>query len=195
MNTENTATNTKLAEDRTLIAMVGLPRSGKSTITQKLSKELQAPIVSKDNIRLALHGRAYETLAEPFVKAISKVMVHSLFLSGHRVVIADETHYSRAARTFMADGPWTTRFYVVPTSAEICSQRAIDTGQSYLLPVIKEMVARWEPLEKDELEYKGYAFNPAVSCDKCASTALDFIDKQIFHKNDHVWPGYAWETY
>lgn len=122
-------------------------------------------------------------------------MVHSLFLSGHPIVIADETHYSRLARDFRADGPWTTLFFHVPTRAEVCIQRAIDTGQFYLLPVIKEMVARWEPLEKDEQEWGGNLIAPAKSCETCASTALDFIDKQIFHKNEHVWPGYAGETY
>ena len=148
----------------TLIAMVGLPRSGKSTIVKQLSKELSAPIVKKDDIRLALHGQVYQTLAEPFVKAISKVMVHSLFLSGHQIVIADETHYSRAARDFMADGPWETRFYLVPTSKEVCIQRAFDTGHTWLPPVIEQMASRWEPLGADEKEYKGYRSNPARPC-------------------------------
>src|SRR3990167_4981228 len=154
MSIEKSATSTNgQVEARILIALMGLPRSGKSTIAQKLSKELSAPIVSKDNIRLALHGRVYETLAEPFVKAISKVMVHSLFLSGHRIVIADETHYSRLARDFMSDGPWTTRFYHVPTSTEVCHQRATDTNQPWLHPVIDEMSSRYEPLGENELIY------------------------------------------
>ena len=93
-----------------LIALCGLPRSGKSTLTKKISQTLGAPIVKKDDIRLALHGHIYETNAEPMVRAISKIMVHSLFLSGHPTVIADETHYSRAARDFMRnDALWDTR--------------------------------------------------------------------------------------
>lgn len=129
-----------------LIAMVGLPRSGKSTIVKQLSKEWRAPIVKKDDIRLALHGQIYKSEAESMVRAISKIMIHSLFLSGHEVVIADETHYSRAARDFVQDGPWDTYFYEVRTAPEICKQRAIDTGHTHLLPVIDDMVARWEPL-------------------------------------------------
>lgn len=138
-----------------LICMCGLPRSGKSTIVAELSKELGAPIVQKDAIRLALHGRPYETLAEQVVRAVSLLMVRSLFLAGHEVVIADETHYSRAARDFMRDGDkdWTTQFYHVPTSVEVCKERAVATNQSYLLKVIDEMVARYEPLAAGEDVY------------------------------------------
>lgn len=138
----------------TLIAMHGLPRSGKSTIARELSRQYGAPIVSKDNIRLALHGSVYAGNAEPMVRAISKIMIDALFRSGHEWVIADETHYSRAARDFVRDCPkdnkWITYFYDVPTGPTTCIQRAIDTEQLWLPPVIKEMVERHEPLAKDE---------------------------------------------
>ena len=136
-----------------LIAMVGLPRSGKSTRVRELSEQYAAPIVKKDDIRLALHGQVYVALAEPMIRAISKVMIHSLFLSGHEWVIADETHYSRAARDFVADGPWDTVFYEVDTPAEICIERAHATGHTWLPPVIEEMAARYEPLGEDEKRY------------------------------------------
>lgn len=137
----------------TLIAMKGLPRSGKSTIVRELSRQYAAPIVKKDDIRLALHGKVYESLAEPMVRAISKIMIHSLFLSGHEWVIADETHYSRAARDFVRDGPWETYFYEVNTPRDVCLQRALDTGHTWLLPVIDDMVKRHEPLGDDESRY------------------------------------------
>lgn len=138
-----------------LIAMMGLPHSGKSTEVSYLQGELGAPIVRKDSIRLALHGNAYIGLAEPFVRAISLVMVRSLFLAGHTIVIADETHYSRAARDFMRDGDkdWETEFHHINTAPEICKERAIKTDQAYLLPVIDEMVGRYEPLMADENIY------------------------------------------
>ena len=139
----------------TLIVMVGLPRSGKSTAVRELSKRHNAPIVKKDDIRLALHGHVYEKNAEPFVRAISKVMVQSLFLSGHEVVIADETHYSKEARDFIRDGPWATVFYEVPTPPEVCHARADATGHVWLHPVIDQMWARREPLT-DEPRYHGW---------------------------------------
>jgi predicted kinase len=129
----------------TLISMVGLPRSGKSTICKTLSKELSAPIVNRDAIRLALHGKRYEALAEPMIKAISLVMIRSLFGAGHMIVLNDETNFSRAARDYNRDDTrWDTCFYWVKTSAAVCKERAIATGQPDLCPVIDDMQSRWE---------------------------------------------------
>lgn len=139
-----------------LICMVGLPRSGKSTIVKRLSEKHHAPIVRRDDIRLALHGQRYASLAEPFVKAISIVMIRSLFLSGHKIVICDETNYSRAARDFNKSDKWHTVFYEVPTPPDICKQRAIATGQPDLLSVIDEMSNRREQLGNDEQRYEDY---------------------------------------
>jgi tRNA uridine 5-carbamoylmethylation protein Kti12 len=134
--------------------MVGLPRSGKTTIVKELAKKYNAPIVRRDDIRLALHGQRYQALAEPFVKAISDIMIRSLFLSGHKVVICDETNYSRQARDYHKSDKWRTVFYHVPTSVEICHERARATGQEDLIPVISAMYARWEPLGDDEERYE-----------------------------------------
>ena len=138
----------------TLIAMHGYPRSGKSTIARELSKQYGAPIVNRDNIRLALHGQTYAAVAEPMTRAIYKIMIHSLFLAGHEYVIADETHWSRAARDFVRDGPWDTQFYWVLTNDYECIRRAQATNQPWLVPVIEEMSLRHEPLEDDEPRFK-----------------------------------------
>jgi tRNA uridine 5-carbamoylmethylation protein Kti12 len=134
--------------------MMGLPRSGKTTIVKKLMYKHFAPVVRRDDIRLALHGQRYQSLAEPFVKAISDVMIRSLFLSGHDTIICDETNYSRAARDYHRSKDWKTVFYEVPTSPDTCKQRAIATGQADLVPVIDAMYARKEPLGEDEERYE-----------------------------------------
>ncbi len=138
-----------------LICMMGLPRSGKTTIVRELMKKHNAPVVRRDDIRLALHSQRYVSSAEPFVKAISDVMIRSLFLSGHEVIICDETNYSRAARDYHKSENWNTVFYEVPTSPEICQDRAVATGQPDLVPVIAAMWERREPLGDDEVRYAG----------------------------------------
>lgn len=137
----------------TLIAMKGLPRSGKSTIVAKLSLELGAPIVRRDAIRLALHGQRYIHDAEPMVKAISLYMIRALFEAGHTEVICDETNYSQAARDSLMDERWETVFYIVDTPPEVCKERAVMTGQPDLIPVIDSMVARHEPLRTTDTIY------------------------------------------
>jgi predicted kinase len=134
----------------TLIAMVGLPRSGKSTIVEDLRVKLGAPIVRRDAIRLAVHGQRYEAAAEPLIKTIDLYMVRALFLAGHPVVICDETNFSRSARNHMRDARWDTVFHFVGTSWQVCCERAILTNQPDLIPVIQEMNARWEDFESTD---------------------------------------------
>lgn len=143
-----------MANKPLLIAMMGLPRSGKSTITGKLSRVYGAPIVNRDTLRLAIHGQRYAVEAEPIVKATSFYMIKALFLSGHPVVIYDETNYSKAARNALKDPLWDVVFYEIKTSPEVCKERAVLTNQSDLIPVIDGMVARYEPLGCDEERYK-----------------------------------------
>ena len=133
-----------------LIAMMGLPRSGKSTIVRYLMHELGYPVVQRDAIRLALYGERYRKEAEPMVKAMSLYMIKALFLTGHSVVLCDETNYSRAARDSVKSPDWDTVFYEITTNAEECKRRAVVTGQPDLVPVIDEMFARYEPLGGDE---------------------------------------------
>lgn len=109
---------------------------------------LGAPIVRRDAIRLALHGKRYEPLAEPIVKGLSIVMVRSLFEAGHKAVICDETSYSRHARNALRDDAvWDTVFIPIDTPPEECIRRAHATNQSDLEPVIKAMWERREPLD------------------------------------------------
>lgn len=143
----------------TLIAMMGLPRSGKSTIVSTLSKDLGAPIVRRDAIRLALHGMRFKAQAEPMVKSMSLYMIRSLFIAGHNIVICDETNYSKAARNSLKDPLWTTLWYPVLTDKEVCKERAIATDQPDLIPIIEEMAARYEPLEATDKKYYGWAEN------------------------------------
>lgn len=137
----------------TLIAFVGLPRSGKSTLTSKLSRQLGAPIVRRDAIRLAVHGQRYEPAAEPLIKTLDIYMIRSLFLAGHEIVICDETNYSRAARNHLRDEAWETVWYRVPTDATVCIERAYATEQYDLAPVIAEMAARWENFEPKDIMF------------------------------------------
>ena len=136
-----------------LIAMMGLPRSGKSSVVELLSKEIGAPIVRRDAIRLALHGHRFQMEAEPMIKAMSIYMIRSLFLAGHDTVICDETNYSQAARDSIQSEDWQTMFFPITTGPLICCERAEKTGQPDLVKVIWEMANRYEPLKPTDVRY------------------------------------------
>ena len=126
-----------------LILTVGLPRSGKDT----WARQQGFPIVSPDAIRLAMHGQRFCASAEPFVWATAYVMVDALFRAGHHTVIVNATNTTVKRRS-----AWVDKFYpdveieykVFDVGPDTCIQRAIDTGQEDLIPVIKRMAEEWD---------------------------------------------------
>jgi predicted kinase len=124
-----------------LICTVGLPRSGKTTWARTTGH----PVVNPDSIRLALHGRRFEALAEPFVWAVARVMVRALFLAGHPVVVVDATNTTRKRRDEWKSSDWQTAFHVIDTPAAECIRRAIEVGDTEIIPIIERMAAQWEP--------------------------------------------------
>jgi predicted kinase len=146
---------------RTLILTVGLPRSGKSS----WARVTGFPIVSPDAIRLGLHGRAYEQLAEPFVWAQARLMVRSLFVAGHETVILDACNVTRARRDEWRGAEWETVCQVFEATREEARQRVFKALQdpqaapadqlTPLLKTIDRMSAAFEPLGDDEPRYEG----------------------------------------
>ena len=129
-----------------LIATVGLPRSGKTT----WARQQAYPIVNPDSIRLALHGNRFIDRAEPFVWAIAKTMVRSLFLAGHSTVILDATNTTAKRRDEWKSKDWALFFKHIQTPPEICIARAKAEKDDEILPVIDRMAGQWEPLTADD---------------------------------------------
>jgi len=118
-----------------LIMTVGLPRSGKSTWAATQAW----PIVCPDQIRYALHGQRFAIEAEPMVWSIAKIMVVSLFASGHNVVILDATNLKAEDRIKWHDLRWEIEHKVFNTSAEECIRRARAMDDEYIVPIIEKM--------------------------------------------------------
>jgi predicted kinase len=135
---------------KTLIMPIGLPRSGKTTWARQNGN----PIVSPDEIRLALHGQRFAAEAEPFVWAIAQVMVKALFAAGHDYVILDATNITRKRREVWRSELWRREFVVAGATKEQCIERAMKLGDSEIIPVIERMAAEYEPLSPEEDDYE-----------------------------------------
>jgi predicted kinase len=108
------------------------------------------PVVSKDAIRIALHGERFLEEREYEVHSISRTMVHALFLAGHRVVVLDETNTTTQRRNQCRSEHWSIRFKVFDTPKEECIRRALATNDTVIVPVIERMAAQFEPLTAEE---------------------------------------------
>lgn len=120
-----------------LTLTIGLPRSGKSTWALKQ----ECPVVSSDAIRLALFGKLWWPPGEHEVLTIARTMVRSLFFAGHDHVIFDSLSLTRESQIFWkptSDCLWDVDYKVIPTSKEVCIERAVRGGRDYLVPVIEK---------------------------------------------------------
>ena len=138
----------------TLILMMGLPRSGKTTE----AKGLGYPIVSPDAVRLALHGKTFLSDAEFMVWPLTILMVKAMFAAGHHTVILDATNHTRKRREFWCDaGDWIVEYHIVETSKEVCiaraeAEEALQNSPNHfsLIPVIERMAEAWEDIDLTE---------------------------------------------
>lgn len=105
-----------------LIMLVGLPRSGKTT----WAKRQGLPIVNPDAIRLALHGHAFIKAAEPIVWAVARYMVVALFGAGNKTVILDACNNTQKRRGSWKDDAWSREFKVFMTPKDVCIARVRD---------------------------------------------------------------------
>ncbi|MDQ0339693.1 putative kinase [Caldalkalibacillus uzonensis] len=135
----------------TIYIMVALPRSGKSTYVAQHFGAL--PKVSADQLRLLIHGRRFWAEKEHEVWRVRDIMLKALMEQQLDVVI-DETNVTRKNRRPMLKLARTYGYnavaIVINTPVEICKQRAIQSNQEDLLPVIEEMAQRYEAVTEEE---------------------------------------------
>jgi predicted kinase len=107
-----------------------------------------AVIVSPDEIRLALHGKAYDQELEPWVSGVAKVMVRSLFGVGHSIVIVDACHNTRKRiepwERMAEDNDWSFGIDELRTMADVCIARAVEGGDFDLIDVIERMSREYD---------------------------------------------------
>ena len=133
--------------------MVGLPLSGKSRFAIGLAVDKGHIVVCPDTIRLALHGKQFIGLAEPFVWAVAQTMARTLLIEGYSVII-DATNTTKKRRKMWIDiaKEQNVKFqaYVLHTSREECHERnrRVDRLDG---SVIDRMADQWEEPSQDEL--------------------------------------------
>lgn len=118
-----------------IIILIGAARSGKSTYSNKLLKQIDnrnKVVVNSDNIRLAIHGNRYISLTEPLVFAITEIMVRSLYIAKYTIVLDETSTTTNSIRKWLSIDPDAEAVYI-PATREECYERARLTGQEDLI--------------------------------------------------------------
>lgn len=135
--------------DYEAIIMVGLPRSGKTTICAGWDSHVR---VCPDDIRLALHGQRFNRLSEPFVWAVAEVMARALLIGQRKIVIDATNTTAKRRKQWVAlvdefkDCGVTHCFCLVDTPLSVCLERADDA----LKPIVNRMAEQYEPVDPQE---------------------------------------------
>lgn len=134
-----------------LYFMVGLPRSGKSTIAKRwldhkscyicngqiiklhhYKETNPRVVVNADQIRLALYGQRWWEDGENMVHALKNFMIRVYLNSGYDVLV-DGTHTTANSIKELLRLNKAADFCLVDTSAKICAERAKLCGQEDLI--------------------------------------------------------------
>lgn len=134
-----------------MFVMVALPRSGKSTYVDKYLHNI--PRISADQLRLLIYGRRYLAEKEHLVWWVRDIMLRALMQQELDVVI-DQTNITRARRRELIrlaeEYGYTTVAVVLERDIGTCKERAVETGQEDLIPVIEEYALNYEPVSESE---------------------------------------------
>ena len=150
----NEETSCDCAKKPTVFIMVGLPRSGKSTYTERY-KGLKA-IVSADQLRYLVYGQRFWGSGEDMMWATRKIILTMLLEQGIDIVI-DETNTTIARRKPIIELAKKHGYFVeavvISTPKEVCIERARAEGDEKIIPVIERMAEQYEPVLSDEVDY------------------------------------------
>jgi predicted kinase len=134
---------------------IGAARSGKSTYAKRWVQGLEDiegwdgfPRVrwNQDCMRLNVHGQRYAKEAEPFIHTMKSYAVKTLLDGGHDVIV-DGTNTTEASIRQLLDIDLDARYILIDTKLHVCLQRALDTGQGDLIPVIRRHCRQIEVLQ------------------------------------------------
>lgn len=100
-----------------------------------------------------MFGTLWNEPREHLVLPTARTMVRTLFFAGHERVIFDSVNTTRALRDFWKpsdDLHWDRTYHVVPTDADTCRRRAVQSDRKYLIGVIDRFEASYESVGDDE---------------------------------------------
>jgi O-phosphoseryl-tRNA(Sec) kinase len=134
-------------ESRVLIALMGLPSSGKTTIARVLAKELDGHygfssiMVGTDDVRRWIPRQAdqFDPEAEPFIKGLTLKIIDFCLKSDY-LVINDDMNYYKSMRHELKQIAEENQAHFILVHIQIPLEIALEWNQNRGLPVPQEVI-------------------------------------------------------
>lgn len=170
---------------KTLLTLIGIPGSGKTTLRNKLYKEIDdAVYVNRDEIRKvtprgSLKLRDYENI----ITDTEQLKLHELLKAGHNLVIADNTHLNgrsinKLKELALAYGyTFEMKFLEDSFNVELCHKRNTDRPHDQHVPayVIEKMAEQFA-----NVWFSHYSKDVVVKKDRQKAIIVD-LDGTVCH--------------
>lgn len=137
----------------TLVATVGLPRSGKTTWTEAMREVRGWPVVSMDAYREALAEGKAHTAVENIIRCHVEIAVRAN-LTRREVCLLDACLLRRWERKQFLDNSYDVVFKVMDVGAETCVKRARRGGQFALAEHIWRLDRERDPIGADKARFQ-----------------------------------------
>lgn len=153
-----------MSQQPLLLAMMGLPASGKSTLARACSERTGWPVVDRDHIRAAMFPAARWTVAEKAAASDATLASLAVHLRQQQSCIADGRPYSRQSERellqVLADRHHARLLWIwvdCPLQAAIARIEADQAhpGRDGRANLVREVAARWEPPPSGSLRLEG----------------------------------------
>ena len=139
-----------------MFILMGLPRSGKTTLRNMILNEFYHIVpVSADDLRYEIYGQRYWQNGEDDVWAFRKHHLNSLMKNGTTILI-DETNTTKKRREPLLklcdEYGYTPVYLHVYTLSCECIRRAKNENDTYIIPTIERQSEQFELPESVEIE-------------------------------------------
>lgn len=143
-----------------LLAFMGLPASGKSTLARTLAQHLGYPVVDRDQVRAVMFPAGQRSEAEKQAASDATLSSLALHLRQGQSVIADGKPYSRRSerealaalvRAQAGQLLWIWVDCPLPLATARIEADQAHPGRDGRAELVREVAARWEPAPADAI--------------------------------------------
>jgi predicted kinase len=171
-----------------LIAMAGLPASGKSTLAEALARRLPAPVVSVDPIEAAMwrSGVARDQPTGLAAYNVAEAVADGILAVGQAVIVdaVNAVELARGQWRGLAERRGVRLFFIEVVCSDLAEHRRRLEGRSRGIEGFDEPT--WEAVERRRLEFEPWPGDQGEQGERLVLDSMADLDANVHTALDHV---------